>query len=190
MSQDNVLKKEFSKKDVTRVRNVMSGKSGERTVDGIGYRKSKDFYKEGDIWTEDGRQWTIKEGLRQNITKLDKAKEALMPLFCPSCGSVMKERLDSPIYKFFRHCFNCQCKFEMDLKHEGLWEDYKRELDNSTIDKMINLSQNFLEEALTHSNQGYVSEAGDVQNWKGGINKELAEKSLAETVKYLKSLKK
>ena len=65
----------------------MSGKSGERTVDGIGYRKSKDFYREeGDIWTEDGRQWTIKEGLRQNITKLDKAKEALMPLFCPSCG--------------------------------------------------------------------------------------------------------
>ena len=190
MSQDNVLKKEFSKKDVTRVRNVMSGKSDKRTVDGVGYRKSKDFYKEGDIWTEDGRQWTIKEGLRQNITKLDKAKEALMPLFCPSCSSVMKERLDSPIYKFFRHCFNCQCKFEMSLKHKGLWEDYKRELDNSTIDKMINLSKNILEEALTHSNQGFVSEAGDVQNWKGGINKELAEKSLEETVKYLNAFKK
>tara|TARA_R110001592_G_scaffold26396_1_gene98906 strand:- start:340 stop:912 length:573 start_codon:yes stop_codon:yes gene_type:complete len=190
MSQDNVLKKEFSKKDVTRVRNVMSGKSSERTIDGVGYRKSKEFYKEGDVWTEDSRQWTIKDGLKQNITKLDKAKEALMPLFCPSCNSVMKKRLDSPIYKFFRHCFNCQCKFEMDLKHQDLWDDYKRELDNSTIDKMINYSENFLEEALTQSNQGYVSEAGDVQNWKGGINTELARKSLDETVKYLKSLKK
>jgi hypothetical protein len=102
----------------------------------------------------------------------------------------MKERLDSPIYKFFRHCFNCQCKFEMDLKLQGLWEDYKRELDNSTIDKLISISENILEDALTQSNQGYVSEAGDIQNWKGGINRELAEKNLEETVKYLKSLKK
>ena len=188
--KDNILKKEFAKKDVQRLRNVLKGKAGERTVDGIGYTKTHEVRKEGDIWTENGREWTIKDGLKQNITKLDKAKEALMPLFCPSCGSVMKERLDSPIYKFFRHCFNCQCKFEMDLKHEGLWEDYKRELDNSTIDKMIQFSENFLEDALTQSNQGYVSEAGEIQNWKGGVNRELAEKNLEETIKYLKSLKK
>ena len=55
MSQDNVLKKEFSKKDVTRVRNVMSGKAGERTVDGIGYTKQQIHREEGDIWTENGR---------------------------------------------------------------------------------------------------------------------------------------
>tara|TARA_B100000497_G_C7279635_1_gene193947 strand:- start:253 stop:489 length:237 start_codon:yes stop_codon:yes gene_type:complete len=78
----------------------------------------------------------------------------------------------------------------MDLKLQGLWEDYKRELDNSTIDKLISISENILEDALTQSNQGYVSEAGDIQNWKGGVNRELAEKNLEETVKYLKSLKK
>ena len=54
MSQDNVLKKEFSKKDVTRVRNVMSGKAGERTVDGIGYTKQQIHREEGDIWTQAG----------------------------------------------------------------------------------------------------------------------------------------
>tara|TARA_R110000803_G_C11858919_1_gene306876 strand:+ start:30 stop:602 length:573 start_codon:yes stop_codon:yes gene_type:complete len=190
MSQDNVLKKEFSKKDVTRVRNVMSGKAGERTVDGVGYTKQKIHREEGDIWTEDGRQWTIKGGLKQNITRLDKAKETLMPLFCPSCSHVMKERLDSPVYKFFRRCFNCQCKFEMDLKLNGLFEEYKRELDNSSLDKMINGVEQFLEEALTESNQGFISEAGDVQNWKGGVNKELATKGIEETIEYLKSLKK
>ena len=43
---------------------------------------------------------------------------------------------------------------------------------------------------LTNSNQGFVTEAGDVENWKGGINKELAQKSIDETVEYLESLKK
>jgi hypothetical protein len=190
MSQDNVLKKEFSKRDVTRVRNVMSGQAGERTVDGIGYTKQQIHRKEGDVWTENGREWTIKDGLRQNLTKLDKAKEAVMPMFCPSCNHIMKERLDAPIYKFFKRCYNCQAEFEMRLKIKGLWEDYKRELDNSAIDQMISGYKNWVEDALTESNQGFISEAGEIQNWKGGINKELASKSMQETIEYLESLKK
>ena len=190
MSQDNVLKKEFSKKDVQRVRNVMSGKADERTTGGVGYTKQKIHREEGDVWTEDGRQWTIKDGLKQNITKLDKAKEAVTPYFCPKCSKVMKERLDGPLYKFFKHCFNCHAEFEMRLKIKGLWEDYKKELDNSAINLMIDGARNFLEDALTESNQGWVSEAGEVQKWRGGINKELAQKSLNETIEYLESLKK
>jgi hypothetical protein len=83
--KDNILKKEFAKKDVQRLRNVLKGKAGERTVDGIGYTKVNELRKEGDIWTENGREWTIKGGLKQNITRLDKAKEASMPMFCPTC---------------------------------------------------------------------------------------------------------
>lgn len=55
MSQDNVLKKEFKKQDVQRLRNVLTGKAGERTTEGVGYTKAKDFHKEGDVWTEMGR---------------------------------------------------------------------------------------------------------------------------------------
>ena len=39
--KDNILKKQFSKKDVQRARNLVKGKSGERTSQGIGYSKSK-----------------------------------------------------------------------------------------------------------------------------------------------------
>ena len=141
MSQDNVLKKEFSKKDVQRVRNVMTGKSGERTVDGIGYTKQKIHREEGDVWTEEGRQWTIKGGLKQNITRLDKAKEALMPMFCPSCDKVMKAHLDDPVYKFFRRCFNCQAKFEMDLRLEGLFDDIHQEVKYFEIDHLGKISE-------------------------------------------------
>ena len=52
--KDSVLKKEFSKRDVQRVRNVMTGKAGERTVDGIGYTKKQEVRQEGDVWTENG----------------------------------------------------------------------------------------------------------------------------------------
>jgi hypothetical protein len=67
---DNVLKKEFQEKDVQRLRNLMTGKYGEKTTVGAGYTKQKEFHEEGDIWEEDGRQWTIKNGIKQNVTKL------------------------------------------------------------------------------------------------------------------------
>ena len=37
--KDNILKKEFGKKDVQRLRNVLGGKAGERSTDGVGYTK-------------------------------------------------------------------------------------------------------------------------------------------------------
>ena len=79
--KDNILKKEFNKKDVERLRNLVKGKGSERTSQGIGYTKAQEFHKEGDIWEEDGRKWTIKEGIKQNITKLDKFKNKLQTLF-------------------------------------------------------------------------------------------------------------
>ena len=73
---DNVLKKQFQQKDVQRLRNLMTGKHGAKTTVGVGYTKQQEFHEEGDVWEEDDRTWTIKNGIKQNITKLDKAKEA------------------------------------------------------------------------------------------------------------------
>lgn len=188
--KDNVLKKEFNKQDVQRVRNVLTGQAGERTTEGIGYTKKQEFHQEGDIWEENGRKWTIKDGIKQNITKLDKAKEAVMPLFCPSCNKIMKERLDAPIYRFFRRCHDCQAEFEMRLRIKGLWDDYQKQLDNSTIDHLIEHVNNHYFASFEETNDGWMSEAGEMQKWKGSINKDLAMKSLNETIEYLESLKK
>ena len=76
---ENVLKKEFGKKDVTRLRNLMTGKHNSKNGQSVGYTKKEEFRKEGDIWEEDGRKWTIKDGIKQNITKLDRAKKAQIP---------------------------------------------------------------------------------------------------------------
>ena len=83
---ENVLKKEFNPKDVSRLRNLIQGKYGDNTTTGVGYTKSFIYREENDVWEEDGRKWTIKNGIKQNITKLDEAKKThLLPLLCPSC---------------------------------------------------------------------------------------------------------
>ena len=68
--KDNVLKKEFSKKDVQRARNLITGNTNARTSQGVGYSiKTRTSHKEGDIWEEDGRKWTIKNGLNKILLK-------------------------------------------------------------------------------------------------------------------------
>ena len=94
---DSILKKQFSEKDIQRVRNLVKGKNNERITHGIGYSKDVEDHVEGDIWEENNRKWTIKDGIKQNITKMDKFKKTSVPLFCPSCKHIMDNQLD-PFY--------------------------------------------------------------------------------------------
>ena len=43
--------------------------------------------------------------------------------------------------------------------------------------------------AIKESNQSYVTEAGDVETWKGGKSKEDFERELQEGIEYLEGLK-
>ena len=197
MSQDNVLKKEFSKRDVQRLRNLMTGKHGAKTQEGVGYTKAQEFRKEGDVWTEMGREWTIKDGLRQNVTKLDKAKELAMPLFCPSCKGIMNHEHDKLFWATKRFCLNCQIEFETDLKINGFSGDlekdtytqYEISMINQGIDQTKENYKSWVEEMLNTNNQSFVTEAGDVENWKGGVNKKLAQKSMDEAFEALDKMK-
>jgi len=191
MSQDNVLRKEFSKKDVQRARNLVQGKSGDRTTEGIGYSKKDTFYKEGDIWEENGRKWTIKEGIKQNITKYDEIKKSIkMPLFCPNCSKQMKHKFDPSYYKIHKKCYDCFLKFVTDLKRIGAWEVYEKNIHNSDLDVFIQDFKDFVTEQLKVSNESYVTEQGDVEKWVGGYDKERVLESLEKTVEYLENLKK
>ena len=65
-----MLKKEFKRKDVDRARNLLMGKSGASSETQVGYKKKRVDYKEGDVWKENGKTWTIKDGIKQTISKL------------------------------------------------------------------------------------------------------------------------
>jgi hypothetical protein len=188
--KDNVLKKEFNKKDVKRLRNLVKGKAGERTGTGIGYTKKVEFHKEGDIWEENNRKWTIRDGIKENITKLDKFKKAAVPLFCPKCNTIMNKQLDSNYYKAHGKCLDCTAKFETELKLDGTWEDHTKKTHNKEIDKLIEEYKSFMNEKLNESNDGFVTESGEVEKWIGGVNQARAEEALEEGIKYLENMKK
>jgi hypothetical protein len=188
---DSVLKKEFQKRDVDRLRNLIAGKHGNRTTVGIGYSgEVQEEHKEGDIWDQNGKTWTIKDGLKENVTKLDKFKNAAIPLFCPNCKQIMDKQLDSHYFKSYGECLDCRAKTETQLKIAGKWQDYTNQTFNKEIDLHIEDYKSFIENKLSESNNGFVTEAGDVQKWVGGIDKDRALKAMEESINYLNSLKK
>jgi len=190
MSKVQGLNKQFTERDVKRMRNLIQGKHGEKTGQSVGYAKKDIHYKEGDVWELDGRKWTIKNGIKQNITKLDKAKKAhLMPLFCPNCGSKMHSDIDKPYYNIHKKCFNCVVEFEHHLKTSGLYETYVKKINNADIDGVIEEFKLFIEAELSISNNSFITEQGDVEKWVGRPNAEKVLEGLAKTIEHLKSIK-
>ena len=190
MSKDNVLKKQFQERDVQRLRNLVQGKYGEKIRSSVGFTKADEFHEEGDIWESDSRTWTIRDGIKQNITKLDKAKKAhIMPLLCPNCKKVMKNRNDKPFYNLHKKCFNCVIDFEHDLRKQGKWEEYHRDIKNGEIDKQIEEFKVYINEKLNETNDSFVTENGDVEKWVGKLDTTKVEEYTQEVIKYLESLK-
>ena len=182
-----MLNKEIKRKDVERIRNLIKGKEGESSELQVGYTTKKEDHKEGDIWEEGGKKWTIKDGIKQTATKLDKAKkEAILPLFCPSCKSLMKKRNDTKMYNIHKMCFDCVIDMEGKLKIEGKYKDYERTMVSNNAEDYVNHLETYLMEALNTSNEQYVSERGEIERWKGGIDKEKLTKEIKESITEFK----
>ena len=176
-----MLKKEFKKKDVNRARNLIMGKTNASTGTQIGYKKEIKEYKEGDVWVEGRKTWTIKNGIKQTISKLDKIKkEIFMPLKCPCCGNVMKKRLDKPNYRIHKKCFDCVIEFEADLKNKGKYKEYKKNLIIKNSLNIVDEMESYLLDAVNTSNSSFVSEDGVIEKWIGGINKKEYTKNIQE----------
>ena len=174
-----MLKKEFNRKDVDRARNLLMGKSGASSETQIGYKKKRIEYKEGDVWKENGKTWTIKDGIKQTISKLDTIKkEVFMPLCCPKCGKIMKGQLDKPNYKVHKMCLNCVVEFEHKLKIKGEYDDYIKNLRLKNRLTEIDEIENMFLELANESNEGFISEQGEIERWKGGVNKKEISKDI------------
>ena len=179
-----MLKKEFRKKDVNRARNLITGNTGASTVTQIGYNKKTEDYKEGDVWTENKKTWTIKNGIKQTISKLDKIKkEVFMPLCCPECNKVMKKRLDKPHYRIHKKCYDCVIDFEGKLRVKGTYDHYIKALKAKNSLELLDELESTLLDTINISNEGFVSEDGVVERWIGGIDKEKISEEIKEAAK-------
>ena len=182
------LSKEFTDRDLQRARNIISGNTASATRIQTGYQKQSEVYTEGDTWEENGKQWTIKGGLKQTITKHDKIRELItMPLKCPSCEKSMKSTsLNKKMWSFHKKCFDCVIEMETQLKIEGKYEQYAKNLMNANKDAFVKDYEQAVEEYANAKDDTFMSEAGDIENWSTSkVNPEVI-KALKENIRQLK----
>ena len=185
--KESVLKKEFKPRDVARLRNLISGKTGDATQLQAGWERHSVDHTEGDIWEEDGKKWTIKNGIKQTVTKLDQIKKlGIMPLTCPNCGKLMKVDLyNKKMWSIHQKCFDCVIKMESKIKREGKWEEYQSSVMNNNKNAMLTdlemALENWVEEKDT-----FVSESGEVEKWGGGDKNAIYKQAKEEIVKLRK----
>ena len=168
MSRETLLKKEFQKRDVQRIRNLLSGNQGDATQTQVGYTTKQIDRSEGDVWEEFGRKWTIKNGIKISVTKLDRAKKlSLTPLLCPKCDKLMKTEYDKKMFRIHNTCFDCVIKMESQLKIDGKYQEYEDKIikanANFMLDEFVNGFDSFLD-SMSSSN-GFVTEQGDIEDW-------------------------
>ena len=190
--KESRLQKDFKSRDVQRMRNLITKNYGDKTITQAGYTKQSVEHKEGDIWEETGKTWTIKNGLKQTMTRLDSIKKSiLLPIVCPNCSKAMKnDTLNKKMWPIHKMCFDCVINMEGKLKREGKFEEYQRNMVHSGIRTHIKEMEDLLLElALGTSKESFVTEAGDVEEWRGGnLDTTQMIKDLQEYIQSLKGI--
>lgn len=175
MSKESNLNKEFKESDVIRIRNLIAGKHGEQTKTQIGFSKKQEEHNEGDFWEENEKTWTIKNGIKQTVTKLDSIKELIkFPLKCPCCSKAMQPHIyNKKMYNIHGKCADCVIEMETQLKIEGKFEEYERNFLNQNKKSHLNEFENALNEYEKSKNEDFITEDGDKERWiGGGVDKE------------------
>ncbi len=133
-------------------------------------------YKEGDVWTERGKTWTIKNGVKRTVTKMSETRKKLhTPLACPKCSKSLSHWLDQKMFTFNGCCHDCTIEFEHELRKQGKYEEYeKNRILSNAKGFMVDL-ESYMTEFIKESNNNLITEDGDVEAWIGNSGKRLEE---------------
>ena len=185
---ENQLKKEFSKRDVQRMRNIITGGAGASTGVEVGYTKQHTDYQEGDIWEENGKKWTIKNGIKQTVSKHNKLKKlTTLPLSCPHCSQPMKNNdYNKKMWLIHKMCFDCVVNMEAQIKRDGKWEEYEKSMLNINKDSMVDDFEAAVNDFLSSKSDSYISEQGVIEDWGGGKVNDDEIKNIKEYIKNLR----
>ena len=175
------MKKYIPEHKVQRMRNLVTKKFNDKTKIQIGYGKSDGEYKEGDIWEESGKKWTIKNGITQTVSKLSKVRKSVnIPLVCPKCQErVMKGYLDKLFWNLYSECSDCRIGYETKLKIKNVnsYKEYERKKMVDNIKTYLKDIKMYAEDFINQSDRrGYVTETGKIEDWSKQNKEELTKK--------------
>jgi hypothetical protein len=190
--KESRLQKDFKSRDIQRMRNLITKKFGDKTVTQMGYVKKSIEHKEGDVWEEDGKNWTIKNGLKQTVTRFDELKKSIsLPLICPKCNKHMANHpFNKKMWPIHGMCFDCVIKMETELKRDGKWDEYQRNITKSSTRTLIKEMESILLDVMLNDNkESFITEAGDIEEWRGGVvDKTKIIENIQEYIKKLKDI--
>jgi hypothetical protein len=178
------------------IRNYLSGERPYIKVAGF-EEKPHIIRKTGDVWTDDnGYVWEQKDGYVIKSTRMGKLiKETLGEKICPNCQKNIKwssDRADERSFNGTGKCFDCNIKFESDLRILGKWPDYQKKQVLLSQKSMIRDIKVRLDEAHEYfedeKNLTFVNSNGLVEEWPNTVRKQTQKainKDLKKAVKYL-----
>jgi len=120
MSEDRVSQK------VDAMRNQLASKLNKWDRPIFGYTSVEPERKEGEKWFDvNGKAWTMKNGLKQSISKLQEAK---MPWWCPKCEKAMNHRFDTKFYNLYSQCYDCTINQQTQMRIDGTWDAFEKKM--------------------------------------------------------------
>lgn len=184
-----VMKKSISESKVKRMRNLATKKYSAKTEIRAGYTTRRLKRKEGEVWQEAGKTWTIKNGIKQTVSKLSMARKSVRtPLCCPKCGGSMKHHLSQKMYKIHGMCFNCVVKFETQLKIDGEYDNYSRSIMKGNYASWLkDMNEEYNEFLNSDFGRQYITEAGHIEDWSDKSNKDALLKEASENLERIKT---
>lgn len=158
----------MSRLNSNRVRNILAGDYTAKTQISVGFVPEDVEHKEGDIWEEGGKSWTIKDGIKRTVSVLSNVRHiARPPLTCPECGTLMKKRLDKKMWTIREKCFGCVVEEDTKKMITGEYKHYEKDVITGNMKSYLDHVQEMFNDYVDKSDsKHYVTEVGDVEDWQ------------------------
>lgn len=128
--------------------------------------EKKQHHTEGDVWEEGGKTWTIKNGIKKTLGKMDAfRRELVMPLGCPHCGKPMKSEINKPLWAVYKRCLDCVVDMEHEIAKQGKWKEYQDSLYKANAQSRFNDLEQFLKDFMQIGADSFVTEDGNKEHW-------------------------
>mgnify|MGYP003140610100 CR=1 FL=1 len=182
------MKKGIKQSKVQRMRNLVSKNFGSKTEIRSGYLKRNVEYREGDVWEERGKTWTIKNGVKRTVNKTTLGRKIIkVPYKCPKCSISLSHRGHKKMFKRWGMCLACVTKWMQEMKSNNTYDDFIKHYKEKNFDvAMQDVISEYNDWLNSRNSKHYITEAGDIEDWSGGKTNEQLKKEFNKTLNKIK----